>query len=321
MRSAHIPATMLILCAAPLWAEVPVVMTDIPPVHALVAQVMGELGNPVLLLEPGGDAHDFQLRPSQASALADADAIFWVGPELTPWLDRALVVAPDADSVPLLGTAGTVLRAYGDSDAIADSEALPGVGGDQEAPMPVSPEPGGPAGHGNLDPHAWLDPTNAEIWLGRIADELSSLDPGNSITYRANASLAQTAIAALDTDLQARLDPARNAPIVVAHDALGYFANHFGLSIAATISAGDAARPGAAHLSKIRALLEKGGVACIFPGALDDPSRVELLADGTGTAIGGALDPEGRTLTPGPQLYTELLSNPATTISTCVAPP
>ena len=58
--------------ATPALAEVPQVVTDIPPVHSLVAQVMGDLGQPELLLAKGADEHDFQLRPSQAGAVAGA---------------------------------------------------------------------------------------------------------------------------------------------------------------------------------------------------------------------------------------------------------
>jgi zinc transport system substrate-binding protein len=308
MRLAHFLAIALCLYSAPVRAEVPTVMTDIPPIHSLVAQVMGDLGDPILLLEPGGDAHDFQLRPSQASALADADVIFWIGPQLTPWLDRGLTITPDATSVPLLGMTGTVLRTYNNS----------GEPDHPEQSASGTPRTDGQHGHSEIDPHAWLDPTNAEIWLGRIADELAFLDPGNSITYRANASLGQAAIAALDTDLQQRLGSAKAVPVVVAHDSVGYFADHFGLSIAATVATGDAADPGAAHLSRIRAMLEKGDVACIFPEALGNPSRIAVLADGTGARIGDALDPEGRLLSPGPALYTELLTNLATAIADCV---
>jgi zinc transport system substrate-binding protein len=65
-----------ILASLPLqaMADVPLVITDIPPVHGLVAQVLGDLGTPVLLLEKGADEHDFQLRPSQMQAIAKARA-------------------------------------------------------------------------------------------------------------------------------------------------------------------------------------------------------------------------------------------------------
>ena len=90
-------------CCAAAAAKVPRVVTDMPVVHALVTQVMGDLGPVDLLLDRGGDVHSYQMRPSQAQALAAADVVFWVGPELTPWLVRVReTLAPQALSVPLL---------------------------------------------------------------------------------------------------------------------------------------------------------------------------------------------------------------------------
>jgi zinc transport system substrate-binding protein len=88
----------LAFASTPAFAEVPAVVTDIPPVHALVSQVMGDLGQPMLLLERGADEHDFQLRPSQAAAVADAELVVWIGPELTPWLDGAMETRPEGAS-------------------------------------------------------------------------------------------------------------------------------------------------------------------------------------------------------------------------------
>ena len=81
-------AAVLGACCAAAAAKVPRVVTDMPVVHALVTQVMGDLGPVDLLLDRGGDVHSYQMRPSQAQALAAADVVFWVGPELTPWLVR-----------------------------------------------------------------------------------------------------------------------------------------------------------------------------------------------------------------------------------------
>ena len=50
-------------------AEVPKVVTDFAPTYGLVSMVMGDLGQPEILLDKGGNAHDFQLRPSQSAAL------------------------------------------------------------------------------------------------------------------------------------------------------------------------------------------------------------------------------------------------------------
>ena len=71
-------------------ADTPTIVADIAPVHGLVAAVMGDLGAPDLLLPPDDDPHGYQLRPSQARALASADLVIWIGPALTPWMDRML---------------------------------------------------------------------------------------------------------------------------------------------------------------------------------------------------------------------------------------
>ena len=140
----YIISLPLAILPLPLMAEVPAVVTDIPPVHALVSHVMGDLGAPVLLLEKGADEHDFQLRPSQMQSIAYADVVIWVGRELTPWLDRALEGSAAA-SLPLLD-ASPVLRSYDEADHANESEA------DHDAHV-----------HDGLDPHAWLDPKKTPL--------------------------------------------------------------------------------------------------------------------------------------------------------------
>lgn len=281
----------LALTATPALAEVPSVVTDIPPVHSLVAQVMGNLGHPELLLAKGADEHDFQLRPSQAGAVADAGLVVWIGPKLTPWLESALENRPDgAAALALLDAEGTMRRAYGGAK---------------------------PDAHGGDDPHAWLDPGNGQAWLGLIAEELGRLDPENAATYQANATAGAKRIAALDADLAALLAPVKDKPIVTYHDAFGYFADHYGLTLVGSVAQGDASSPGAARLAGLRAALEAGGVICLFPEAQHDPALVTQMTEGTGAKVGGALDPVGSSLEPGPEAYAALLTGLAQTIADC----
>jgi zinc transport system substrate-binding protein len=121
----RVPAlAALTLAAAPAAADVPVVVTDTPVVHSLVSQVMGDLGAPTVLVEQGADEHSFQLRPSQAAALADAGLIFWVGEELTPWLARALeATSGTGKTVALLDMPGVRLIEYGDGSGTHDHDA------------------------------------------------------------------------------------------------------------------------------------------------------------------------------------------------------
>jgi zinc transport system substrate-binding protein len=316
----------LAFASTPALAEVPAVVTDIPPVHALVAQVMGDLGQPVLLLERGADEHDFQLRPSQAASVADADLVVWIGPELTPWLDSAMDTRPDgASALALLSAEGTLTRAYSDPghgddhakeghDHAKEDHAHAEEGHDHAAETKDHAE----EGHGN-DPHAWLDPGNGKTWLGLIAAELSRLDPDNAATYQANAAAAAQQIDAVDAEIAAILAPVQGKPVVTFHDAYGYFGDHYGLTLAGSIALGDASSPGAARLSELRATLEAGDVLCIFPEAQHDPALVTQMAEGTGARIGGVLDPVGSTLEPGPGAYNALLKGMATTFADCLA--
>ena len=286
---------MAALWATTALAEVPQVVTDIPAVHSLVAQVMGDLGMPDLLVSGSADAHSYQLRPSQARALASADLVFWIGPEMTPWLERALAADSSAKIVGLLAADGTLTRHYASDDA------------------------GEPAGqdHQGRDPHAWLAPANAQLWLGVIRDQLAAADPENASTYAQNTTAAMAAIAALDLQIAGILGGGGKTPIVVGHDAYGYFADHFGIKIAAAVEAGDAADPSAQRLSEIAALLKSEGVRCLFPEAGHDPRRSEILIERTDTRLGVPLDPEGRALEPGPELYAALLRALARSIAEC----
>ncbi|MBI1218454.1 MAG: zinc ABC transporter substrate-binding protein [Rhodobacteraceae bacterium] len=275
--------------SSPAVAAVPKVLTDFAPIQSLVMQVMGDLGTPVMLSPVGGDPHDFQMRPSLATALSEADIVFWDGPELMPSLDGAIrAMAGKAQSVPLLHEGGGHIRQFDDGEG--------------------------------TDPHAWLDPTNAEAWVVTIAARLSALDPDRAATYAANAAAAQLRLKALDADLTAELAPARGVPIVEFHDAFGYFADHFGLNIVGTIELGDAASPSAARLVEIRKTLAKAKATCVFPELGRDPKFIATVTEGTGARIGAGQDPEGTDPAdaPSPQLYDTMLRALARTVADCV---
>jgi zinc transport system substrate-binding protein len=173
---------------------------------------------------------------------------------------------------------------------------------------------------GAPNPHAWLDPTNASLWLGLIAQHLSAIDPDNAATYAANATTAQAQIAAMDADLAEQL-ASLTQTFVTYHDAYGYFTNHYNLHSAGGLAAGDAAPPGAARLSDLRAQAEAGQIDCVFPEAQHDPALITNLAEGTNLIIGAPLDPVGSTLDPSAQAYTTLMTNLTQSLLTCANKP
>ena len=278
--------TLLLSTAA--FADAPKVVTDFGPIDSLVRQVLGVLGQPFMLLPKGGDPHDFQMKPSQAQALSDADLVFWDGPELMPALADAISsLGTNAKSVPLLQAGGGKIRMF--------------------------------EGEEGTDPHAWLDPTNAQSWLATIATELSAKDPAHAATYAANATTAQAALAALDAEITAQLDPIKGKPFVVFHDAMGYFADHYGLTVAGAIELGDASEPGAEQLTSIKAILTDTNAVCVFPELGRDPKFIETVTEGSTARIGNGQDVEAIMLDPGPQQYATLLRAIATTLTDCLS--
>lgn len=312
--------------ATPMAAEVPRVVTDFTPVTALVASVMGDLGAPVQMLDKGADPHDFALRPSQMAAVAEADLLVWIGPEFTPALERAVAATAGAE-LALLAVPGTSLQEYGAGtghdhdhdhghDAPAGEEKAHDDHGDGD-----HAEAGHDAhAHDGTDPHAWLDPHNATLWLEVIAAELSRLDPGNAATYGDNARAAAARLAAMETEIAAQLAPFADRPYVAFHDAYGYFNGHFGLNFAGALSLGDASAPGAARLAELRERIEHDKIACVFPEAGHDPALLTQIIDGTGARLGAPLDPEGLAQDPGPGAYEALMRAMADSLADCLAP-
>ncbi|RTR05939.1 zinc ABC transporter substrate-binding protein [Halomonas nitroreducens] len=291
---------LLPLLAVPTlaYAEVPSVAVDIPPVHALASQVMGDLGAPELVIRPGASPHGYSMRPSEAASLDRAEVVFWVGPALTPWLGRSIDSLAD-DAVALLEAPGltrydvrqsATFEAHGHGD-----EA--GHGGHHPADHD----------HAGLDPHAWLDPRNARVWLGVMAETLAKADPEHAATYRDNARRGQAELAQLSKEVEERLVATGKPHFIVFHDAYQYFERRFGVPAAGAISLGDASDPSPSRVREIQRRVEALDIDCVFTEPQYNPQLVESVFGGTAVDTSRVIDPLGVDLATGPGLYAELI--------------
>jgi zinc transport system substrate-binding protein len=333
-------ALTLTLAALPARAEPPGVLVDTMPLHALVARVMEGVGTPDLLLPPGATPHDFQLRPSDAERLAQAQVVIWTGEGLVPWLAEPLAtLAPQALTVEMLATGGwAALPArtdaafahdghdhghdHGDDDAAAaedhDDHDAHGEAEDH-ADHDAHGEAEGHGDHAGIDPHAWLDPAVAAAWTAHIAEALSQADPENAAAYAANAAAAGSEMAALKEEMAATLAPATGRAFIVPHDAYQYLEVAFGLQAAGAIALTDASSPGPARIAELRDLVAAGDVACILTDPQTSAEWSALLADGS-LARTAQVDPDGTSLTPGAALYPTMMRAMAQALADCLAP-
>ncbi len=306
------------LAALPARAEPPRVLTDIAPVHSLAALVLGDLGTPELLLPAGADPHDFQMRPSQARALAEADLVIWIGEDLTPWLPRALgnLAGGAPASLELLQLDPLPSRVLGNLILLEDPAPRPQLDADDPGAATTESHDEDAHDHGTADPHAWLDPLNAARFLGAIAGALAAADPDNAAAYRANAEAAARRIERQAADIATQLAPMQGAVLIPYHDAYRYFFVRFGLDIAGGLADAEGVPPSAARIADIRARLARAARGCIFaePGA--NPALIETAVPGPHVGT-GMLDPLGRHIPPGPDYYETLLTDLARAIATC----
>ncbi len=393
----YLPAAALL--ASPAWAEVPNVVVDFAPVHSIVAQLMGGIGEPALLLPPGQSAHDYAMRPSDARTLSEADIVIWMGPSLTPWLEDPIeTLAPDAEVITLLDLPGWNALAprepeefqlvegdghdhgeedhddhgdedhddhddhgdHGDDDHAehddhddhgdddhAEQDDHDDHGDDDHAEHDDHDDHGDEehaehddhddhgdedhaehddhgdedhAGHdhGDTDPHAWLDPSIASLWRAEIAEHLAEHDPDNATAYAAAAEAGIAADQALTSEIEAILANVSGG-YIVPHDSLQYFEQAFGVPASGAITLSDAADAGPAHLRALQEIAETGTVTCLLTDTHTSPGAVAILTEGLSinTAF---VDYDGTTMTPGPDLYSEMLTNLAKALADCLEP-
>ncbi len=224
----------------PLEAKVRI-MATVFPLREFAAAVAGDRGQVDLLLPPGAGVHTWQPRPGDIVRLAACDLLLFVGANLEPWLPGMLKAFPSGKVRTLEATAGLSLLEAGEDD-------------DQEKP-----------GHGPLDPHVWLDfEIDARI-VGRIAEELTRIDPAGGSEFSANADRLSARLRALDERFRDGLAGCRDKDIVLAgHGAFGYLARRYGLVQTALYGLSPDAQPRPVDLMNAVDYCRRKGIRAVF---------------------------------------------------------
>jgi len=286
--------------------EGPRVVVSIPPLHSLVAGVMAGVGAPDLLIDGASSPHAYSLRPAAARALAAADAIFWIGPDLETFLPkpiatlagraRVVTVMEDPEIKLFPVREGGAWEEDADAEGAADS---------------------GTARQGRVDPHVWLDPRNAQRIVARAAEVLTEVDPGHAAAYQTNAQRLIADLATLEQEVAAKLAPVRTVPFIVFHDAYHYFEARFGLNAVGAFALSPGTAPGARRVAELHARIGEAGAACVFVEPQFEPAIVKAAVASTGARV-AVLDPLGAGLSPGPGQYAQLLLALADNLAACL---
>jgi zinc/manganese transport system substrate-binding protein len=240
-------------------------------VGSIVEEVGGEAVELTVLLEPGVEAHDFEMTPAAGAAVEQADLILKSGAGLESWLDEAIETIGGADRVRDLSE-GVELRAPSEGEAAhGEEEAAEGDHGDE------------------VDPHYWLSAPNAILMVENARDALVAAAPGAAAAIGGRADELIGRLEAADVEVSSLMGeiPGDQRTIVTDHDALGYFLDAYGLTFGGSVfpSLDVTAEPSAREIEVLVAAIRASGVRAIFSESAVDPRLAEAVAAETGAVV------------------------------------
>jgi len=288
---------VLLLCSQSLLAA-PKVLVSIQPLQLIAQTILGEEGTSEVLLPPGGSPHSFSLRPSDSRRVAQADAFFWIGPDLEVFLQKLAERKPQ-QSHALQTVSGLELLYYEDAHGHDEHELKQH---DHDHP------PGG------LDAHLWLSSHNARVIAAFMASEFARLQPSAADRYQTNLQAFKHELDALDEELSALLQPVRSKPFFVFHEAFNYLEHSYGLEHRGVFALSAEVQPGARHVQQMRQTLEQAGASCIFYEPPAPPRLAHSLAKDLPVRL-QELDPLGSKV----DSYPALLQSMAVAMQQCLA--
>jgi zinc transport system substrate-binding protein len=292
----------------------PRVVVSIKPVHSLAVAILAGVAEPKLLLDGAASPHSYALKPSDAKALSEADAVVFVSKNLEVFLERAIKALPaNARVIELEKTPGLRLlpvreggwHEHGE-DADEDEDREPHGHGHNHS-----------HGEGGFDVHFWLDPLNAIAMSRHLAHEFSAIDPAHTAQYEANAAKLEAALTALDAELKGTLAGLAGRPYIVFHDVTQYFETRYGLNSAGSITVSPELAPGAKRLAEVRARIAEAKAICVFSEPEFPPKLVQMLTAGT-KAKRGVLDEVGAAIPAGAGHYFALMRFDAEGLAGCL---
>ncbi len=282
--------------------EINVVVT-IRPLHSLVAAVMQGVGKPVLLLNTTQSPHHTNLRPSDYRKLANANIVFWDGPELETFMPALEKKYQDKTKfVSLMHARGVKL--------------LPLRRKQNRAGKTLNPVP---SQHTLYDPHFWLSSFNARQIVKAVTHQLIQLDTTHKSIYLQNEKHTLKRINRLNHLVSKKLDNIKT-PFISYHDAYQYFEKEYHLNRLASVNLNDESSPGIRHIQYIKHIINQQHVKCIFYEApVKPPIIATLLKDTTASAV--QLDVLDLKQKAGKSLWFNMIKTLASKMAQCLKKP
>lgn len=270
------------------------IVTTIKPLALIANDISGGRASVDILLPDNASPHDYALKPSDIKTLSRATLIFWVGPEIEPFLTKLLSEKPNA--VPLITYPGMPVRHVDNS---AEHKGHDHKGHDHKGEDDHS--------HEGVDGHIWLGPDQSLVIAKAIATGLIEKDPQNEAFYRKNLDRFIKEVQRTRTEIQFKLNALPSKGYVLFHDGYGYFESAFGLKPTGYITVSPERKAGARTLLTIRTDLQKKKAQCVFSESQFNPAIIKSMTKGTGAKV-VMLDPMAKDLSLNTHRYVDFLA-------------
>ena len=276
--------------AAPQGPEAPKtfrVVTTFTVIQDIAQNVAGSAAVVESITKPGAEIHDYQPTPGDIVKAQHADLVLWNGMNLERWFEKFFENVKDVPS------------------AVVSAGIEPV--GIREGPYTGKP-----------NPHAWMSPSNALVYVENIRRALAEHDPANAKTYADNAAAYAEKIKALDAPLRARIAAIPDAQrwLVTSEGAFSYLARDYGMREAYLwpINADEQGTP--QQVRKVIDLVRENKIPVVFSESTISDKPAKQVASEAGARYGGVLYVDSLSTETGPvPTYIDLLKVTVETIA------
>ena len=247
------------------------VLATTPMLGDFVNEIGGENINLTILMPAETDPHTYDPSPQDASKIADADIVFYVGLKYEP---SALIKLVENTS----NEAAVLVEVGEEINPIEFSEE--GHKGHDDHDDEDGHEG---HGHGSEDPHFWFDPLRVAIAAELMMNQLIELDPSNSEAYKTAGDAYISELNELDSTISALIEtvPSKNRKLITTHESLGYLEAKYGVEVLTTIipslTSADEISP--SQLVAVLDVIEDNDVKIIFIEAEAPSVYAETIAE------------------------------------------
>lgn len=234
----------------------------------IVRQVGGDRVEVIGHVKPGSDPHDFEPKPSDLRAVANAQLVLLSAKHMEGYVAKLEEAT---------GTKGSIIRV-----------------GDQFPSLKLSVQHGDHS-HDGEDPHWWHSIRNIARATKIVRDELTRLSPADKSAFTANASAYLTKLESLDDWVKNKVAelPRDKRKLVTNHDAFGYFAREYGFTVMPIAGLSKNDQPGSKKTAELIQAIKAAGVKAVFSEDVANPKVIKEISHETGAKFGGSLLSDG----------------------------